>query len=1084
MIFRTMWTLVVCLLTATAAEAQITRFGEDVNAAIADGLEWLDARNVFANPSPAGDAAGLVALALLEKPDSADQRARAQGFEGADQATQLKIERIMSYIIERANNGFYAYRNGSAMMALSVYLRTGGPQQLLGRQALDRSFDQVIANQNNAGYWCYNNGSCNDSSTTQLVMAGLASARSVYSDPDIGDAGRLASLNVATARTADGYAANGRQGNLDDVERGHGYRAGQNASYQQTASGLWCQIIGGNNINDPSVRAYFRWLYHRYNYDTIQGAPNSWTKAYYYYLWSSAKAYTFIEDAGIAPADGIGPEGLGTLASNQQPNYNLRQLRRDPDTVVRVARRGAGAAGYYASPFEPARWYFDYAYALMSQQNASGQFVSPHSSFNTYSAQAYALLVLEKSVGGGCVDTDGDTVCDFEDNCPTIPNPDQLDSDGDGLGDACDNCPLNANPGQLDSDNDGTADACDNCAAIANPDQADADGDGFGDLCDNCIQLANPDQVDVDNDSFGDVCDNCPLAANRDQADVDNDTVGDRCDNCPFEQNEAQRDGDGDGLGDSCDNCASTPNPDQRDGDDDTLGDRCDNCPERANPDQSDLDDDGYGDRCDNCIAVSNPQQTDTDGDGTGDACDACDGQLDVEECNGLDDDCDGEIDEEIPAGDACNTGVEGACGEGRFVCDNGELVCLGGELGTAESCNGLDDDCDGRIDEEIVGNGERCATGETGVCAEGVRVCIAGNLLCNRNESPNNETCDGLDNDCDGLIDEGVRNACGRCEEAALDLCDGLDDDCDGQTDEDADCPGDAECVEGECRNPCAANECPNGEICRDGICIDPCLIVQCLYNERCENGSCYDPCADVECPMGEVCVDGECGPADCERTGCPVDQRCTEEGCVDDPCAGIACPQGTFCRDGDCVDSCALISCPLDNTCVDGECRPNPCFQISCDSGQSCIDGECISDCDECQAGEACIDGRCANDPCGAVTCPPGQTCVLAADGSAQCIGDWVEASPERDAGVMMPEDAGVQQAADDADIRPGFTRFDAGSSTLDPPDAAGEANAEPEAVGCACNAGHRTDSQGLLWLLIGLAFIRPLARQRKRS
>ena len=74
MIFRTMWTLVLCLLTATAAEAQITRFGEDVNAAIAEGLQWLDARNVFANPSPAGDAAGLVALALLEKPDSADAR--------------------------------------------------------------------------------------------------------------------------------------------------------------------------------------------------------------------------------------------------------------------------------------------------------------------------------------------------------------------------------------------------------------------------------------------------------------------------------------------------------------------------------------------------------------------------------------------------------------------------------------------------------------------------------------------------------------------------------------------------------------------------------------------------------------------------------------------------------------------------------------------------------------------------------------------------------------------------------------------------------------------------------------------------
>ena len=235
----------------------------------------------------------------------------------------------------------------------------------------------------------------------------------------------------------------------------------------------------------------------------------------------------------------------------------------------------------------------------------------------------------------------------------------------------------------------------------------------------------------------------------------------------------------------------------------------------------------------------------------------------------------------------------------------------------------------------------------------------------------------------------------------------------------------------------------------------------------------------------MGEVCVDGECGPTDCARTGCPVDQRCTQDGCVDDPCAGLACPQGTFCREGDCVDSCALISCPLDSTCIDGECRPDPCFQISCDSDETCQNGECIGDCDECAEGEACIDGRCAQDPCGAVTCPPGQACVLAADGSAQCIGDWLESSPERDAGVTVTdEDAGVQQAADDADTRPGFTQFDAGGSTLDPPDASSSANAEPEAVGCACSAGGRTNRPGLFWLLIGLVCMRPLKRRGQRS
>jgi Thrombospondin type 3 repeat len=45
-------------------------------------------------------------------------------------------------------------------------------------------------------------------------------------------------------------------------------------------------------------------------------------------------------------------------------------------------------------------------------------------------------------------DTDGDGVSDAEDNCKTIPNPDQRDSDGDGRGDRCDNCLNNRNPGQ------------------------------------------------------------------------------------------------------------------------------------------------------------------------------------------------------------------------------------------------------------------------------------------------------------------------------------------------------------------------------------------------------------------------------------------------------------------------------------------------------------------------------------------------------------------------------------------------------------------------------------------------------------
>jgi len=67
---------------------------------------------------------------------------------------------------------------------------------------------------------------------------------------------------------------------------------------------------------------------------------------------------------------------------------------------------------------------------------------------------------------GVLIDTDGDFIPDFLDNCPLVQN-DQADQDGDGVGSACDNCPGIANPGQADQNRDGAGDACANSAAGA-----------------------------------------------------------------------------------------------------------------------------------------------------------------------------------------------------------------------------------------------------------------------------------------------------------------------------------------------------------------------------------------------------------------------------------------------------------------------------------------------------------------------------------------------------------------------------------------------------------------------------------------
>ena len=78
----------------------------------------------------------------------------------------------------------------------------------------------------------------------------------------------------------------------------------------------------------------------------------------------------------------------------------------------------------------------------------------------------------------GQLDSDGNGLGD------ACEDPGAPDTDGDGRPDAADNCPTTPNPDQADTDFDGFGDGCDNCATISNPGQSDADGDGAGNDCD------------------------------------------------------------------------------------------------------------------------------------------------------------------------------------------------------------------------------------------------------------------------------------------------------------------------------------------------------------------------------------------------------------------------------------------------------------------------------------------------------------------------------------------------------------------------------------------------------------------------
>ncbi len=323
-----------------------------------------------------------------------------------------------------------------------------------------------------------------------------------------------------------------------------------------------------------------------------------------------------------------------------------------------------------------------------------------------------------------------------------------------------------------------------------------------------------------------------------------------------------------------------------------------------------------------------------------------------------------------------------GTCSGKRICMADGLSQCDAGDA-SVEICNGVDDDCDGEVDEPLLLGGDY------------VNLCDDGSD-CTDDECAGEEGCVNLLLDAGQCNDE---NPCTVADHCVGGECVGTAVECDDKNP----CTGDICTDAGGCEFPPVAGKCDDGDpctvgdICDAGVCTGTAVPCQCQAHGDCAGLEDGDKCngtlicdtewppykcivapdSVVECPAPEG-SDAPCLVASCDPlTGaCSLEPANDGAACTD----GNPCTVSDECAGGECVAG-APVNCNDGNPCTDDSCdAATGCFHVP--NTAACADGNVCTTQDQCNAGE-CVGGPALvcddGDLCtGIESCDPGVGCV----------------------------------------------------------------------------------------------------------